>query len=287
MSGAVGRVGRVSGVSWRSRLRAGAVIAVLAGRSLWVYRSGLLISAGVLLVQIFALQMVWTWVYADDAAVPGSGGAGEISLPVQLAYVTLSTVQFWALNHWGVYSLQERVREGRIGTDLARPLDLLWQVTMGRVGTIAGCVPFALAALVIAMVFGGVAAPASVAASLGYLLALALATAISVQLVLLLDMTAFWSLEVTGIHLSFTLVSRFLSGSLVPLWFMPDWLRILAGLFPFQATTFSPVAIYLGVLQGPAMWQALGIAAGWVVVLGVALRLTWGRVLNRVVVQGG
>ncbi|MFT4165853.1 MAG: ABC-2 family transporter protein [Microlunatus sp.] len=287
MRGAPVPTNRIGRISRRSRFRASVAIAVLAGRSLWVYRSGLVISAVVLLVQILALRMVWTWVYAGDTAVPGSGGAGEISLPVQLAYVTLSTVQFWVLNHWGVYSLQERVREGRIGTDLARPLDLLWQVTMGRIGTIAGCVPFAMAALVIAMVFGGVAAPASVAALLGYLVALALATVISVQLVLLLDMTSFWSLEVTGIYLSFTLVSRFLSGSLVPLWFMPDWLRILAGLLPFQATTFSPVAIYVGVLQGPAMWQALGVAAGWVVILGVALRLTWGRVLNRVVVQGG
>jgi len=278
---------RTSPTLWRSRLRASVAIAAMARRSLWTYRAGLVISVGVLLVQIFALQMVWTWVYADQTAVTGSGGAGQIPLAVQLAYVTLSTVQFWALNHWGVYSLQQRVREGRVATDLARPLGLLWQATMGQVGTIAGSLPFVAVALLIAMVFGGVAAPASAAALLGYVASLLLATVISVQLSLLLDMTSFWSLEVTGIYLSFSLVSRFLSGSLVPLWFMPEWLRVLAALFPFQATTFSPVAIYLGVVQGPAMWQALGIAAGWVVILAVALRLSWRRVLNRLIVQGG
>ena len=100
-------------------------------------------------------------------------------------------------------------------------------------------------------------------------------------------MTSFWTLEVTGIYLSFSLVSRLLSGSLVPLWFMPEWLRVLAGLLPFQATTFTPVAIYLGTLTGTAMWRALGISAVWVIILGVVLRLSWHRVLNRVVVQGG
>lgn len=35
------------------------------------------------------------------------------------------------------------------------------------------------------------------------------------------------------------------------------------------------------------MWQALGIAAGWVIILSIVLRFSWGRVLNRVVVQGG
>jgi ABC-type uncharacterized transport system permease subunit len=100
-------------------------------------------------------------------------------------------------------------------------------------------------------------------------------------------MTSFWTLEVTGIYLSFTLVSRLLSGSLVPLWFMPEWLRIVAGLLPFQATTFTPVAIYLGTINGAALWRSLGISAAWVVILAVVLRLSWNRVLNRVVVQGG
>ena len=43
----------------------------------WFYRAGLVISVVVLLVQIFALPMVWTSVYADRAAVTGSGGVGD------------------------------------------------------------------------------------------------------------------------------------------------------------------------------------------------------------------
>lgn len=280
-------VSRTDPAWWRSRLRASVAIAVMAGRSVWTYRAGLVISVLVLLVQIFTLQMVWTSVYADRAAVPGSGQAGDIPLTVQLTYVTLSAAQFWALNPWGVYSLQQRVREGRVATDLARPLGLLWQATMGHVGAIAGNLPFVLTAALVALILGGAGAPASLTALLGYLAALLLATVISVQLTLLLDMTSFWSLEVTGIYLSFSLVSRFLSGSLVPLWFMPHWLRILAGVLPFQATTFSPIASYLGVLDGPAMSRALVVAAGWVLILGVVLRLSWRRVLNRIIVQGG
>ena len=273
------------GIRWR--LRASVAIARLAGRSLLFYRTGLAISVIVLVVQIYALSMVWTSVYANRGAVPGSGGVGDISIEMQLAYVSLSVVQFWALNGWSAYSLQQRVREGRVGTDLARPLGLLWQVVMGRVGTIAACLPFAAVVLVLATTVGNVSPPAGPGAAAGYLVALLLATVISIQLVVLVDMTSFWTLEVTGIYLSFSLVSRLLSGSLVPLWFMPEWLRVLSGLLPFQATTFTPVAIYLGTLTGTAMWRALGISAVWVIILGVVLRLSWHRVLNRVVVQGG
>ena len=269
------------------RLRASAAIAALAGRSLWFYRAGLVISVIVLLVQIFALRTVWTSVYADRGAVAGSGGVTDVPLELQLAYVSLSVVQFWALNGWTVYSLQQRVREGRVGADLARPLGLLWQVVMARVGTILACLPFAAVALLLATAFGGVAGPGGPGALGGYLIAVVLAAVISIQLLVLVDMTSFWTLEVTGIYLSYSLVSRLLSGSLVPLWFMPDWLRVLAGVLPFQATTFTPVAIYLGSLEGAAMWRSLGISAAWVIILALLLRWSWARVVNRVVVQGG
>ena len=119
-----------SGFRWR--LRASVAIARLAGRSLLFYRTSLAISVLVLLVQIYALSMVWTSVYADRGAVPGSGGVGDISIEMQLAYVSLSVVQFWVLNGWSAYSLQQRVREGRVGTDLARPLG---SAVAGRDGT--------------------------------------------------------------------------------------------------------------------------------------------------------
>ncbi|HYI54836.1 MAG TPA: ABC-2 family transporter protein [Microlunatus sp.] len=143
------------------------------------------------------------------------------------------------------------------------------------------------ATLLLATAFGGVAGPGGPGALGGYLIAVMLAAVISIQLLVLLDMTSFWTLEVTGIYLSYSLVSRLLSGSLVPLWFMPDWLRVLAGVLPFQATTFTPVAIYLGSLDGAAMWRSLGISAAWVIILALLLRWSWARVVNRVVVQGG
>lgn len=278
---------RSAAPSLGGRIRAGVAVARLAARSLWFYRAGMVISVIVLLLQIFALQIVWTAVYADRSAVAGSGGVGDISIEQQLAYVSVSVVQFAVFNAWSAYSLRQRVREGRIGTDLARPLGLLWQVAMTRVGTIAASLPFAVLVLVLATTFGDIAVPAGLAALAGYLVALVLATVIAIQLAVLVDMTSFWTLEVTGIELSYTLVSRLLSGSLVPLWFMPEWLRLAAGVLPFQATTFTPVAIYLGILTGPEMWRALAVSAGWVLVLAVVLRLCWNRVLRRVVVQGG
>lgn len=276
---------RPSTAGWWWRLRACAAVARMALRAMLIYRAGLVISVLVLLLQIFALRVVWTSVYADRGSV--AGGSGEIALPTQLAYVSLSTIQFWALNQWSGYSLPQRIREGRVGADLARPVGLLPQLVMARLGATLGGLPFAVAAVPLALLLGGAAPPADFAALTGYLASTLLALVIATSLSVLIELTAFWTLEVTGFWLSYSMVSRFLSGSLVPLWFMPEWLRALATVLPFQATTYSPVAIYLGTIDGAAVWGSLGISVVWVVLLWLVMRLVWSRALRRVVVQGG
>jgi ABC-2 type transport system permease protein len=51
-------------------------------------------------------------------------------------------------------------------------------------------------------------------------------------------MVAFWTLEPQGIMLVYRMAGQFLSGALVPLWFMPSWLRGIAQWLPFQGMTF-------------------------------------------------
>ena len=69
---------------------------------------------------------------------------------------------------------------------------------------------------------------------------------------------------------------------------MPEWLQVLAALFPFQATTFSPVAIYLGVVQGPCdLAGPLVIAVGWVGDPRRRSAAVLAPRFNRLIVQGG
>lgn len=278
---------RGSATGWRWRVEAYAAIIAIAARGKLIYRASLAISVAVLLVQIFALRVVWTWVYADRDSVAGSGVTGEIALSTQLAYVSLSTIQFWVFDQWSTYSLPQRIQEGKVGTDLVRPVGLLHQAVLGRLGTTLAGLPFAVVAVPFALLIGGAEPPAGVGALLGYIASAVMALMIATLLGVVVEMIAFWTLEINGFMLTYSLVSRFLSGSLVPLWFMPEWLGTAAGVLPFQATTYAPVAIYLGTLQGADLWRSLAVSAGWVVLLWLLMRLIWSRALRRVVVQGG
>jgi ABC-2 type transport system permease protein len=254
--------------------------------TLLAYRADFVAGVGVLLLQIFLFRVVWTSVYADRPEIQGGGGAGSISLSVQIAYATLAALQFWLFNPWA-NQLARRVYDGKIAIDLSRPVGLIQQVVSGQVGVTLALLPFAIVALPFAVLVGGAAPPASLAALGGYALATVLAYVVNVLLTTLVGMMAFWTLEISGPSAIYRLVAQVLSGAIAPLWFMPDWLRLTAQALPFQATTYTPVAIYLGKLHGGALWTALATQLLWAGILWLLLRLVWSRALHRVVVQGG
>jgi ABC-type uncharacterized transport system permease subunit len=235
-----------------------------------------------LLVTIYLLRLVWEAVYPASHTV--TNGRHRITLDTQIAYVSFASVQNWLLNSAGIQLIPQRVREGTIAVDLARPLHFPTQMVWAQAGSVAAHTPFVFVAVPFAVLAGGARAPASALHAVAYVLSLAPALLISLLLTTLVSMVAFWTTEISGILIMYRTVQQFMAGTLVPLWFMPDWLRLSAQWLPFQSTTYAPLAVYLG--QADPL-PVLGVQLVWCVVLLGALRLVWARALHRVVVQGG
>ncbi|GAA4735738.1 ABC transporter permease [Phytohabitans rumicis] len=245
------------------------------------YRADFLLTLGLLLVQIYLLRVVWTAVYADREVAAG------VSVHTMIAYATLVSVQYALFTSWRFSQIPQRVREGKVAMDLLRPVGFCGQMLAGQVGGTAATLPFILVVLPFALLVGGAAAPASALAAVCYAVSLLLAYVITQLLALTVGMVAFWTLETTGMFMIYRVAAQFLSGALVPLWFMPEPLRLVAQLLPFQATAYTPTAAYLGQLHGSGLAAALGVQVLWVGLLAALARLVWSRAVYRVVVQGG
>ncbi|GAA4202978.1 ABC transporter permease [Actinocatenispora rupis] len=256
-------------------------LARMQARVVLAYRIDYLNGLIGLLLQVFLLAVVWRTVYGERDSVDG------VPLATMLAYVTLASVQGWLFNPWVFTLIPDRVREGRVGIDLVRPVGFVSQVVAAQVGRTAATAPFALAALPFAVLLSGMAPPASPLAAVGYLVSLALGYAVTTVLSVVFGLMTFWTMEIGGIFIIYRMVAQFLSGALIPLWFMPGALRTVAQVLPFQAVTYTPTAIYLGRLDAGAAVLATGVQCGWVLVLALLARLVWSRALHRVVVQGG
>ncbi|MGW1835122.1 ABC transporter permease [Streptomyces sp. NPDC002067] len=246
------------------------------------YRQNALFMLAVVIVQIFILRKVWTGLYGEAGVVNG------VALADVLVYLTIANLQNWAMQDFAVGShLYALVREGRIVFDILRPAGFVPQMLAHLVGGALAMVLFAVAALPLVALVGTLGPPASPAAFGYWLISLLCAFGISMLLNLIVSLSAFWTTEIGAFSMLVTLISQFLAGALIPLYFFPDALRTVAELLPFQATTFTPVALYGGQLAGGEAVQAIGVQLLWIVLLAGAARLIWSRALHRIVVQGG
>ena len=104
---------------------------------------------------------------------------------------------------------------------------------------------------------------------------------------MLIGLVSFWTLEMTGFQMMYNLIGNFATGALVPLWFMPDALRAVVQLLPFQAIAYIPVSIYVGEPATGAVGTALALQLFWAAALVLVIRLVWHRAFRHTVIQGG
>ena len=248
------------------------------------YAYPLMVVGGLLtvLLQIFLLRTVWTAVYA------GRGSLDGVELSALVTFVTLANLQLLAMRPMLVWYLERRIHEGDIGLDLVRPVPFLGQLLAQQVGASVGGLPFVLAGIPLALVLGNLALPASPLAGGLYLVSLGLAYVLAMLIGLLMGLVAFWTVQTLGVAVIYNFAAQFFGGALVPLYFFPDTLRVVAELLPFQAQVFIPISIYTGAISEPAeVIRAFGLQLLWVGLLAVLASGVWRRARRAVTVYGG
>lgn len=234
------------------------------------------------LLQIFLLKVVWTAVYDGRSSVDG------VPLVELISFLTIAQLQLLAMQPMMAWYLERRIHEGQIGLDLVRPLPFLGQLLAQQVGATVGYLPFLLVAIPFAFVLGNLAPPVSPTATVVYLVSVLLGYAVAMLIGLLMGLVAFWTVQTLGVAVIYRFAAQFFGGALIPLFLMPDGLRIVAELLPFQAQAHIPLSIYTGRITEPAaIAGAIGLQLFWVVALALLAGLTWRRARRIVTVYGG
>lgn len=188
---------------------------------------------------------------------------------------------------FGDTELAERIRTGDIASDLQRPLDIQsWWASLayGRAAyqlVFRGLPPFVIGALAFDL---SLPSPAH---ALAFVTSVALAVAVCFGWFFLLQLSAFWLLDVRGPSQIGSLTAAFLSGIWVPLVFFPPELGALARGLPFASMIQLPVEVFLGKHDGADLAGVFALQALWAAVLALAGRAVLARAVRRVVVQGG
>jgi ABC-2 type transport system permease protein len=249
----------------------------------WQYTYRFNVFVGILMtgVTIYLLTLVWRAAYGGQAEVDG------ISLQQMLVYLTIANLQLYFLRPDVASDIQNRIREGQIGFDLSRPVSYPSQLFAAAAGDMLGLIPMMLVALPVAFVVGELRLPDSAGEGLAYLVSLLIAWVVAVELSMLIGLVSFWTLEMTGFQMVYTLIGNFATGALIPLWFMPDTLRAAVQLLPFQAIAYIPVSIYVGEPATGSVVTAVTLQLFWTAALVLVIRWVWSHAFRHTVIQGG
>ena len=225
---------------------------------------------------------LWKSVFAVQATV------GAFSWSEMQTYVVLVFAINALLPTDYELALYNRIKDGTVAIDLARPLDFQWSQLATAAGVAVVEIIFRGTAILLAAAFLlDVALPPSAAQALLFAASVLLGFLAKFLLAYLVGLCCFWLLNVMGLQWMRAAITNILSGAAVPLTLLPGGLREVALHSPFAGMVFVPTAIYLGQLSGADAVRALATQAFWVVLLWFLARRMWGFCLRRLVVQGG
>lgn len=182
----------------------------------------------------------------------------------------------------------QRILTGEVAMDLCRPYDYQgwWaSVALGKASFYAwarGVPPFVIGALVLQMRLPGEwwMWPA-------FLLAVVLGVGIAFAVRFLLQLSAFWIIDVRGPNQVVWITAGFLSGMFVPVVLFPDWIEPAVRALPFASMINTPVEMFLGQHRGVDLVAAYARQVGWLITLLAAGRLVLARAVRKLVVLGG
>ncbi len=240
--------------------------------------------AGLFTNSIFGVLLASVYIALYQDRESGATVAG-FSLPDLLTFVWISQSLIAVVSLWGWWDIANSIQSGDIVSDFMKPFNYYGYWIARDAGRASAQVLMrGIPTLIIGAVLYDMRLPSTGWDLLAFGISVMLAVAVSFGLRFILNVLAFWLMDITGVNALAAAVVNLFSGMLLPLAFFPAWFETLANVLPFRSIIMSPVQAYLGqgnvpvILLGQVVWFAILVLGG----LGLLRMAT-----KRVVVQGG
>ncbi|MBQ8314271.1 MAG: ABC-2 family transporter protein [Lachnospiraceae bacterium] len=186
------------------------------------------------------------------------------------------------------FYLPNRIQNGSIANEMLLPVSIHGRMLADNLGNALFQLVFHfIPAVVISVLVIGIHAPASFAMFALFLLSAIFGYGVLWTISFALQMLAFWLINVWSIMTIKNVFINVLSGSMIPLWFMPDWMKGVLTFTPFSSIYFTPVQIYLGQLSVSEIIKGFGIQLLWILLFVILGKVLWRQGQKKLVVQGG
>jgi ABC-2 type transport system permease protein len=181
------------------------------------------------------------------------------------------------------------IRDGQMNAFLVKPMNyLVYRVALfvsNRLLYTAVTLPVVI--IVFAFFQHYLVWPSSWATWILAMISVLLAAALQFLISYSVAMLAFWMLEISTVVFIIYSFEYFLSGRMFPLGLMPVPIQNVLRLLPFPYELYFPISIFMGQVNGAALWEGLLIQSCWVLIIAFGANTLWQRGLKRYQAVGG
>ena len=233
------------------------------------------------LIRLVIYVEIYRALYGSREAVDGI----TMSMVTTNFILSLGLESFFVVND---FYLSGRIYNGSIATEMLLPVSFHGRMLADNLGIAAFKLIFHFVpAMIVAVVIFGIAAPDSAGAFGLFALSALFGYGVLWSLSFVFQMFSFWLINVWAIMTIKNVFVNILSGSMIPLWFMPEMVKKIISFTPFEGIYFTPVQIYLGSISGGEVVAGFIKQFIWIVCLMTCGFILWNKGKKKLVVQGG
>ncbi len=233
------------------------------------------------LIRLVIYVEIYRALYAGREAVDGI----TMTMVTTNFILSLGMESFFVVND---FYLSNKLIDGSIATEMLLPVSFHGRMLADNLGSACFKLIFHFVpAMIVSCVFIGISAPISLGAFGLFIISVFLGYGVLWSISFLFQMFSFWLMNVWAVMTIKNVFINVLSGAMIPLWFMPDWIRNVIKFTPFESIYFTPVQIYLGKIDGTEIMFGFLKQIVWIFVLMVFGFIVWNKGQKKIVVQGG
>jgi ABC-2 type transport system permease protein len=255
---------------------AGMVPKVFMAYQLWFW-IGLVLNT----IAMAILYFFWKAVYGDTGSIAG------LTLNTTLTYILLGQVFIPLTNVELIFEWGYSLHQGAIIHNLLRPINYQGMYYAQNIGNLLTSLVMQIPMALVATFLFGLQWPTDPLVWGAFIISALLGYTALYFFVYCVACLVFYTTEVWGLGVLFYGMSLFLSGALVPLAMMPEWLRGVLLAIPWAQALAVPLGILTGITPlsaVPGVWFSQVL---WIIGLWLASNLFFKIAIRKVTVQGG